>query len=131
MNNNEKILDLGFKWLNEKNVDADGNYVKYSKMEERFNGLTTMSEGLTEMKSLLLDTINRINKAQAAINMKLTTGELQVTDKDRNNLFHDVEEAVTDINQFAKEPADVVEQGWFEFFNNDQETEKRHDLVQD
>ena len=63
--------------------------------------------------------------------MKLTTGELQVTDKDRNNLFHDVEEAVTDINQFAKEPADVVEQGWFEFFNNDQEPEKRHDLVQD
>ena len=41
-----EIIDQAWEHLNKINVDADGNYVKYSNMEERFDVLTVRPANL-------------------------------------------------------------------------------------
>ena len=73
-----EIIEQARDHLNKINVDADGNYVKYSNMEERFDGLTEMSEQLNELHNILAETQMRITKAKTAINKKLITGDFKV-----------------------------------------------------
>ena len=126
-----EIINQAWEHLNRINVDADGNYVKYSNMEERFDGLTEMSEQLNELHNMLAETQMRITKAKTAINKKLITGDFKVNDYDRHNWFHDVEDVRMDVNYYANELVNNMEGSWFKFFNKDQEPEKRHDLVKD
>ena len=124
-------LNRAWELLGKLNVDADGNYVKYSNMEQRFDGLAEMSEQLEELHNMLADTQARIATARTAINKKLVTGDFKVNDNDRHNWFHDVEDVRMDITCYANEIVNNMEGSWFKFFNKDQEPEKRHDLVKD
>ena len=124
-------LNRAWELLGKLNVDADGNYVKYSNMEQRFDGLAEMSEQLEELHNLLADTQARIATARTAINKKLVTGDFKVNDNDRHNWFHDVEDVRMDITCYANDLVNNMEGSWFKFFNKDQEPEKRHDLVKD
>ena len=124
-------LNRAWELLGKLNVDADGNYVKYSNMEQRFDGLAEMSEQLEELHNMLADTQARIATARTAINKKLVTGDFKVNDNDRHNWFHDVEDVRMDITCYANEIVNNMENSWFKFFNKDQEPEKRHDLVKD
>ena len=124
-------LNRAWELLGKLNVDADGNYVKYSNMEQRFDGLAEMSEQLEELHNMLADTQARIATARTAINKKLVTGDFKVNDNDRHNWFHDVEDVRMDITCYANELVSNMEGSWFKFFNKDQEPEKRHDLVKD
>jgi len=124
-------LNRAWELLGKLNVDADGNYVKYSNMEQRFDGLAEMSEQLEELHNMLADTQARIATARTAINKKLVTGDFKVNDNDRHNWFHDVEDVRMDITCYANELVNNMEGSWFKFFNKDQEPEKRHDLVKD
>ena len=124
-------LNRAWELLGKLNVDADGNYVKYSNMEQRFDGLAEMSEQLEELHNMLVDTQARIATASTAINIKLVTGDFKVNDNDRHNWFHDVEDVRMDITCYANEIVNNMENSWFKFFNKDQEPEKRHDLVKD
>ena len=124
-------LNRAWELLGKLNVDADGNYVKYSNMEQRFDGLAEMSEQLEELHNMLADTQARIATASTAINIKLVTGDFKVNDNDRHNWFHDVEDVRMDITCYANEIVNNMENSWFKFFNKDQEPEKRHDLVKD
>ena len=124
-------LNRAWELLGKLNVDADGNYVKYSNMEQRFDGLAEMSEQLEELHNMLVDTQARIATARTAINKKLVTGDFKVNDNDRHNWFHDVEDVRMDITCYANEIVNNMENSWFKFFNKDQEPEKRHDLVKD
>ena len=124
-------LNRAWELLGKLNVDADGNYVKYSNMEQRFDGLAEMSEQLEELHNMLADTQARIATARTAINKKLVTGDFKVNDNDRHNWFHDVEDVRMDITCYANEIVNNMEGSWFKFFNKDQEPDKRHDLVKD
>ena len=124
-------LNRAWELLGKLNVDADGNYVKYSNMEQRFDGLAEMSEQLEELHNMLADTQARIATARTAINKKLVTGDFKVNDNDRHNWFHDVEDVRMDITCYANDLVNNLEGSWFKFFNKDQEPEKRHDLVKD
>lgn len=124
-------LNRAWELLSKLNVDADGNYVKYSNMEQRFDGLAEMSEQLEELHNMLADTQARIATARTAISKKLVTGDFKVNDNDRHNWFHDVEDVRMDITCYANEIVNNMEGSWFKFFNKDQEPEKRHDLVKD
>ena len=111
-----EIIDQAWEHLNKINVDADGNYVKYSNMEERFDGLTEMSEQLNELHNMLAETQMRITKAKTAINKKLITGDFKVNNYDRHNWFHDVEDVRMDVNYYANELVNNMEGSWFKFF---------------
>ena len=37
------VIERAFKKFNKQNVDKDGNYVKYSELENNFDGVTPVS----------------------------------------------------------------------------------------
>ena len=43
------LIDRAFDKFNKQNVDKNGNYVKYSDLEQHFDGNTQMYEGLQQL----------------------------------------------------------------------------------
>ena len=94
------LIDTAFKKFNRQNVDKDGNYVKYSDLENNFDGTTQMYEGLQQLEDGLIDYIEIIQTVKSMVKNKLRNGNFGVDKEVKDKLFYEVQDLQTYANQW-------------------------------
>ena len=121
------IIERAFKKFNKQNVDENGNYVKYSELENNFDGLTQMYEGLNQLKDALIDYIEVIQTVKGVVKNKLRNGNFDVDKEVKDKLFYEVQDLQTYANQWLPDySADVI--GGFNKLVGDTDEENFHQL---
>ena len=121
------IIKRAFKKFNKQNVDENGNYVKYSDLENNFDGLTQMYEGLNQLKDALIDYIEVIQTVKGIVKNKLRNGNFDVDKEVKDKLFYEVQDLQTYANQWLPDySADVI--GGFNKLVGDTDEEYFHQL---
>ena len=121
------IIERAFKKFNKQNVDENGNYVKYSDLENNFDGLTQMYEGLNLLKDALIDYIEVIQTVKGIVKNKLRNGNFDVDKEVKDKLFYEVQDLQTYANQWLPDySADVI--GGFNKLVGDTDEENFHQL---
>ena len=121
------LIDTAFKKFNRQNVDKDGNYVKYSDLENNFDGLTQMYEGLNQLKDALIDYIEVIQTVKGVVKNKLRNGNFDVDKEVKDKLFYEVQDLQTYANQWLPDySGDVI--GGFNKLVGDTDEENFHQL---
>ena len=121
------IIERAFKKFNKQNVDENGNYVKYSELENNFDGLTQMYEGLNLLKDALIDYIEVIQTVKGIVKNKLRNGNFDVDKEVKDKLFYEVQDLQTYANQWLPDySADVI--GGFNKLVGDTDEEDFHQL---
>ena len=96
----DALIDSAFEKFNKQNVDKDGNYVKYSELENNFDGVTQMYEGLNQLKDALIDYIEVIQTVKGIVKNKLRNGNFDVDKEVKDKLFYEVQDLQTYANQW-------------------------------
>ena len=121
------IIKRAFKKFNKQNVDENGNYVKYSDLENNFDGLTQMYEGLNQLKDALIDYIEVIQNVKGVVKNKLRNGNFDVDKEVKDKLFYEVQDLQTYANQWLPDySGDVI--GGFNKLVGDIDEENFHQL---
>ena len=121
------IIERAFKKFNKQNVDENGNYVKYSDLENNFDGLTQMYEGLNQLKDALIDYIEVIQTVKGVVKNKLRNGNFDVDKEVKDKLFYEVQDLQTFANQWLPDySGDVI--GGFNKLVGDTDEENFHKL---
>ena len=121
------IIERAFKKFNKQNVDENGNYVKYSDLENNFDGLTQMYEGLNLLKDALIDYIEVIQTVKGIVKNKLRNGNFDVDKEVKDKLFYEVQDLQTFANQWLPDySGDVI--GGFNKLVGDTDEENFHQL---
>ena len=121
------IIKRAFKKFNKQNVDENGNYVKYSDLENNFDGLTQMYEGLNQLKDALIDYIEVIQTVKGVVKNKLRNGNFDVDKEVKDKLFYEVQDLQTYANQWLPDySGDVI--GGFNKLVGDTDEENFHKL---
>jgi hypothetical protein len=121
------IIERAFKKFNKQNVDENGNYVKYSDLENNFDGLTQMYEGLNQLKDALIDYIEVIQTVKGVVKNKLRNGNFDVDKEVKDKLFYEVQDLQTFANQWLPDySGDVI--GGFNKLVGDTDEENFHQL---
>ena len=85
----DKLIERAFDKFNKQNVDKNGNYIKYSDLEQNFDGVTQMYEGLNELEDALIDYIEVIQTVKGVVKDKLKDGNFKTDEKVKDKLFYD------------------------------------------
>ena len=96
----DSLIDTAFKKFNKQNVDKNGNYVKYSDLEQNFDGNTQMYEGLQQLEDGLIDYIEIIQTIKGIVKNKLRNGNFGVDKEVKDKLFTEVQDLQTYANQW-------------------------------
>ena len=96
----DALIDSAFEKFNKQNVDKDGNYVKYSDLENNFDGVTQMYEGLNDLEDALIDYIKVIKTVKGIVKDKLREGNFKTDEKVKDKLFYEVQDLQTYANQW-------------------------------
>ena len=121
------IIERAFKKFNKQNVDKNGNYVKYSDLEQHFDGNTQMYEGLQQLEDGLIDYIEIIQTVKIMVKNKLKNGNFCVYKEVKDKLFTEVQDLQTYTNQWLPDYAgDVI--GGFNKLVGDTDEENFHQL---
>ena len=121
------IIERAFKKFNRQNVDKNGNYVKYSDLEQNFDGNTQMYEGLQQLEDGLIDYIEIIQTVKSIVKNKLRNGNFGVDKEVKDKLFYEVQDLQTYANQWLPDYyADVI--GGFNKLVGDTDEEYFHQL---
>ena len=96
----DALIDSAFKKFNKQNVDKNGDYIKYSDLEQNFDGVTQMYEGLNELEDALIDYIEVIQTVKGIVKDKLKDGNFKTDDKVKDKLFYEVQDLQTYANQW-------------------------------
>tara|TARA_B100000029_G_scaffold285461_1_gene279234 strand:- start:501 stop:917 length:417 start_codon:yes stop_codon:yes gene_type:complete len=121
------LIDTAFKKFNRQNVDKNGNYVKYSDLEQNFDGNTQMYEGLQQLEDALIDYIEVIQTVKGIVKNKLRNGNFGVDKEVKDKLFYEVQDLQTYANQWLPDySADVI--GGFNKLVGDTDEENFHQL---
>ena len=121
------IIERAFKKFNKQNVDENGNYVKYSDLENNFDGLTQMYEGLNQLKDALIDYIEVIQTVKGIVKNKLRNGNFDVDKEVKDKLFYEVQDLQTFANQWLPDYSSDVISG-FNKLVGDTDEENFHKL---
>ena len=121
------IIERAFKKFNKQNVDENGNYVKYSDLENNFDGLTQMYEGLNQLKDALIDYIEVIQTVKGVVRNKLRNGNFDVDKEVKDKLFYEVQDLQTYANQWLPDYSGDVIAG-FNKLVGDTDEENFHQL---
>ena len=121
------IIERAFKKFNKQNVDENGNYVKYSDLENNFDGLTQMYEGLNQLKDALIDYIEVIQNVKGVVKNKLRNGNFDVDKEVKDKLFYEVQDLQTYANQWLPDYSGDVISG-FNKLVGDTDEENFHQL---
>ena len=123
----DSIIERAFKKFNKQNVDENGNYVKYSDLENNFDGLTQMYEGLNQLKDALIDYIEVIQTVKGVVKNKLRNGNFDVDKEVKDKLFYEVQDLQTYANQWLPDYSGDVIAG-FNKLVGDTDEENFHQL---
>ena len=96
----DSLIDIAMKKFNKQNVDKNGNYVKYSDLEQNFDGNTQMYEGLQQLEDGLIDYIEIIQTIKGIVKNKLRNGNFGVDKEVKDKLFSEVQDLQTYANQW-------------------------------
>ena len=91
----DALIDKTFEKFNKQNVDKNGNYVKYSELEQHFDGNTQMYEGLQQLEDGLIDYIEIIQTVKDIVKNKLRNGNFGVDKEVKDKLFNDIQDLQT------------------------------------
>ena len=121
------LIDKALDKFNKQNVDKNGNYVKYSDLENNFDGVTQMYEGLQQLEDGLIDYIEIIQTVKSIVKNKLRNGNFGVDEEVKDKLFYEVQDLQTYANQWLPDySADVI--GGFNKLVGDTDEENFHQL---
>lgn len=96
----DALIDSAFEKFNKQNVDKNGNYIKYSDLEQKFDGNTQMYEGLQQLEDGLIDYIEIIQTIKGIVKKKLKDGNFGVDKEVKDKLFSEVQDLQTYANQW-------------------------------
>ena len=123
----DALIDSAFEKFNKQNVDKNGNYIKYSDLEQNFDGNTQMYEGLQQLEDALIDYIEVIQTVKGIVKNKLRNGNFDVDKEVKDKLFYEVQDLQTFANQWLPDySADVI--GGFNKLVGDTDEENFHQL---
>ena len=123
----DAFMDRAFEKFNEQNVDKNGDYIKYSDLENNFDGVSQMYEGLNDLEDALIDYIKVIKTVKGLVKDKLKDGNFKTDDKVKDKLFYEVQDLQTYANQWLPNySGDVI--GGFNKLVGDTDEEHFHQL---
>ena len=123
----DAFMDRAFEKFNEQNVDKNGDYIKYSDLENNFDGVSQMYEGLNDLEDALIDYIEVIQTVKGLVKDKLKDGNFKTDDKVKDKLFYEVQDLQTYANQWLPNySGDVI--GGFNKLVGDTDEEHFHQL---
>ena len=96
----DAFMDRAFEKFNEQNVDKNGDYIKYSDLENNFDGVSQMYEGLNDLEDALIDYIEVIQTVKGVVKDKLKDGNFKTDEKVKDKLFYEVQDLQTFANQW-------------------------------
>ena len=108
----DALIDSAFKKFNKQNVDKNGDYIKYSDLENNFDGVTQMYEGLQQLEDGLIDYIEVIQTVKGIVKDKLKDGNFKTDDKVKDKLFYEVQDFQTFANQWLPDYSNDVVAGF-------------------
>ena len=108
----DAFMDRAFEKFNKQNVDKNGDYIKYSDLENNFDGVTQMYEGLNDLEDALIDYIRVIKYVKAVVQSKLREGTFKTDDKVKDKLFYEVQDLQTYANQWLPDYSGNVVSGF-------------------
>ena len=108
----DALIDSAFKKFNKQNVDKNGDYIKYSDLEQNFDGVTQMYEGLNELEDALIDYIEVIQTVKGIVKDKLKDGNFKTDEKVKDKLFYEVQDLQTYANKWLPDYSGNVINGF-------------------
>ena len=108
----DALIDSAFKKFNKQNVDKNGDYIKYSDLEQNFDGVTQMYEGLQQLEDGLIDYIEIIQTVKSMVKNKLRNGNFGVDKEVKDKLFYEVQDLQTYANQWLPDYSGNVISGF-------------------
>ena len=123
----DAFMDRAFEKFNEQNVDKNGNYIKYSDLENNFDGVSQMYEGLNDLEDALIDYIEVIQTVKGLVKDKMRNGNFKTDEKVKDKMFYEVQDLQTYANQWLPDYSGNVIAG-FNKLVGDTDEENFHQL---
>ena len=123
----DAFMDRAFEKFNEQNVDKNGDYIKYSDLENNFDGVSQMYEGLNDLEDALIDYIKVIQTVKGLVKDKMKDGNFKTDEKVKDKLFYEVQDLQTYANQWLPDYSGNVING-FNKLVGDTDEEHFHQL---
>ena len=108
----DALVDSAYKKFDKQNVDKNGNYIKYSDLENNFDGVTQMYEGLNDLEDALIDYIEVIQTVKGIVKDKLKDGNFKTDEKVKDKLFYEVQDLQTYANKWLPDYSGNVISGF-------------------
>ena len=96
----DALVDSAYKKFDKQNVDKNGNYIKYSDLENNFDGVTQMYEGLNDLEDALIDYIKVIKTVKGLVKDKMKNGNFKTDKEVKDKMFYEVQDLQTYANQW-------------------------------
>ena len=123
----DAFMDRAFEKFNEQNVDKNGDYIKYSDLENNFDGVSQMYEGLNDLEDALIDYIEVIQTVKGLVKDKMRNGNFKTDEKVKDKMFYEVQDLQTYANQWLPDYSGNVIAG-FNKLVGDTDEEHFHQL---
>ena len=123
----DAFMDRTFDKFNEQNVDKNGDYIKYSDLENNFDGVSQMYEGLNDLEDALIDYIKVIQTVKGLVKDKMRNGNFKTDEKVKDKMFYEVQDLQTYANQWLPDYSGNVIAG-FNKLVGDTDEEHFHQL---
>jgi len=123
----DSFMDRAFEKFNEQNVDKNGDYIKYSDLENNFDGVSQMYEGLNDLEDALIDYIEVIQTVKGLVKDKMRNGNFKTDEKVKDKMFYEVQDLQTYANQWLPDYSGNVIAG-FNKLVGDTDEENFHQL---
>ena len=105
----DALVDSAYKKFDKQNVDKNGNYIKYSDLENNFDGVTQMYEGLNDLEDALIDYIKVIKTVKGLVKDKMKNGNFKTDKEVKDKMFYEVQDLQTYANQWLPDySGDVI-----------------------
>ena len=108
----DAFMDRTFDKFNEQNVDKNGDYIKYSDLENNFDGVSQMYEGLNDLEDALIDYIEVIQTVKGLVKDKMRNGNFKTDEKVKDKMFYEVQDLQTYANKWLPDYSGNVVSGF-------------------
>ena len=108
----DAFMDRAFEKFNKQNVDKNGDYIKYSDLENNFDGVSQMYEGLNDLEDALIDYIEVIQTVKGLVKDKMRNGNFKTDEKVKDKMFYEVQDLQTYANKWLPDYSGNVISGF-------------------
>jgi hypothetical protein len=108
----DALVDSAYEKFNEQNVDKNGDYIKYSDLENNFDGVSQMYEGLNDLEDALIDYIEVIQTVKGLVKDKMRNGNFKTDEKVKDKMFYEVQDLQTYANKWLPDYSGNVVSGF-------------------